>query len=574
MEVDLLATVTKFVEEGDITRLQSCIFDADNRDQLNGNSSELISLISSGLFDKEQTDSNSASNVVRCDSILLRLAECGSAKANVLALLESCGLHQPVARFRATVGALGLALSRIAAASNRRAVWAEAVEAVVRYLHVAVPAPSSFGLEGEERITLDADHSDVVSLVHEVDVYFLEVLMNSLQKDSSDFNEISRVLAVSCLQILSQPVVHCSLHIEGERKFRPRALEVALSLANKVAKLVPNAVEFFDWPDATKAQNATEESEDEELPERRITDQVPIKGIGVLFYLFYGENDPGAFAMDMDLVPSCYHPLHLMQQLLRPATALLDTQEDGGVHKGLLLAQGVLSRVEPASLLDSLLDSKVCSDFLVALVGVVTYCEVGEFRRLAFAVLQQLHKAVFCAARQRFYRVVFERAGHSGLRAWVITSLKDDVLLSLTQRTAFEQLGGHRLRQFVVEFCRLKNGAETDVLEVSEEIMAALNFLWCLLARDKSNETGLRDLVPALRKEFLDPLREALRLGKAHYQAQMRCSRDEPSESELVVGGQLLPPMSASQRDNVIRAALTTFDLIECTLSRFQAFDA
>ena len=79
-----------------------------------------------------------------------------------------------------------------------------------------------------------------------------------------------------------------------------------------------------------------------------------------------------------------------------------------------------------------------------------------------------------------------------------------------------------RFTQVLVrKFAKLSNGAETDLLEVSDEIMGALNFLICVMMRDKENVSGIWDLKEHLLKEYVAPLDTGLSMSRAHYHASI-----------------------------------------------------
>ena len=122
------------------------------------------------------------------------------------------------------------------------------------------------------------------------------------------------------------------------------------------------------------------------------------------------------------------------------------------------------------------------------------------------------------------------------------------------------------LQKMAKKFCKLSNGAETDLLEVSDEVMAALNFLIAMFIRDKDNIFGLWDIVTELERDFLQPLVQGLNLSRGHFKLKL----EEPKSTEvtLMVGGEVLPDMSREQKNEVIHSALNTFDMIECVLGQ------
>ena len=133
------------------------------------------------------------------------------------------------------------------------------------------------------------------------------------------------------------------------------------------------------------------------------------------------------------------------------------------------------------------------------------------------------------------------------------------------------------IHQILKKICRLSNGAETDLLEVSDEIMASLNFLICLLIRDKdNNHFDLGQILPYLENNFINPLEKGLSMSRAHYKLKLEEQNkntvhlESTSEISLMVGGQALPEMSHEQMKEVVHAAMNTFDIMECVLCQLK----
>jgi len=77
------------------------------------------------------------------------------------------------------------------------------------------------------------------------------------------------------------------------------------------------------------------------------------------------------------------------------------------------------------------------------------------------------------------------------------------------------------------------------------------------------------DVKDDLTLEYLKPLKTAINLSRAHYQLKVKENPNNKSdidEVSLMVGGQKLPQMTSNQMSEVIRAALNTFDMMECVL--------
>ena len=166
---------------------------------------------------------------------------------------------------------------------------------------------------------------------------------------------------------------------------------------------------------------------------------------------------------------------------------------------------------------------------------------------------------------------VLRTANHSGLIGHAIGILKNKLINNLKNNYQPEEFSDPNLQILIKRFCQLSNGAETDLLEVSDEIMASLNFLICMLIRDKENVLKIWNIIEDLENNFLKPLDKGLSMSRAHYKLKLDESKNQSKNSAksdvtLMVGGQPLPDMSKEQMNSVIQSALNTFDMMECVL--------
>ncbi|KAB1274905.1 Glomulin [Camelus dromedarius] len=145
----------------------------------------------------------------------------------------------------------------------------------------------------------------------------------------------------------------------------------------------------------------------------------------------------------------------------------------------------------------------------------------------------------------------------------------------------------------------LPEGAETDLLQNSDRIMASLNLLRYLVIKDNENDnqhmfnpsrqsvnaepnnsfinsseqTGLWTELEKIEKNFLKPLHIGLNMSKAHYEAEIKNSQEVQKSKDLcsvTVGGEEIPNMPPEMQLKVLHSALFTFDLIESVLARVE----
>ena len=183
----------------------------------------------------------------------------------------------------------------------------------------------------------------------------------------------------------------------------------------------------------------------------------------------------------------------------------------------------------------------------------------------------------FCTrfdAETKFFLSVTESKCHSGLKGWAVSKLKDlalDTAAAGGDPDKKAALFGPHFKQLCLRTFRLERGAETDLLEVSDEVMAALSFLYCLKSRGAPcSEEILSELTPT----FLSELETGLEMARGHYEMQLAeagGAEAESGEVSVIVSGQRLPQMGREEMRDVVSAALNTLDLMEMSLARLKS---
>ena len=164
---------------------------------------------------------------------------------------------------------------------------------------------------------------------------------------------------------------------------------------------------------------------------------------------------------------------------------------------------------------------------------------------------------------------------HSGLKGWAVSKMKDLALRTAAGDDAERKaaLFGPQFKQLCLRTFRLERGAETDLLEVSDEVMAALSFLYCIRSRGMPDA---EDILAELRPTFLSELERGLGMARAHYQAQLADGAFDSAEAaagevSVTVAGRRLPQMGREETRDVVSAALNTLDLMEMSLARLNS---
>uniref|UniRef100_A0A8C9D2M2 Glomulin, FKBP associated protein n=1 Tax=Panthera leo TaxID=9689 RepID=A0A8C9D2M2_PANLE len=230
--------------------------------------------------------------------------------------------------------------------------------------------------------------------------------------------------------------------------------------------------------------------------------------------------------ISIDQLPMVLSPSYLLQFNMGHIEVFLQRTEESVFSKGVDLLENGLLRIEDNSLLHQYLEIKSFLTVPQGLVKVMTLCPIETLKT---------HDNKWFTGPQ-------------------LISLLDLVLF-------------------------LPEGAETDLLQNSDRIMASLNLLRYLVIKDneKDNQTGLWTELGKIENNFLKPLHTGLNMSKAHYEAEIKNSQENSQDVQkskdlcsVTVGGEEIPNMPPEMQLKVLHSALFTFDLIESVLARVE----
>ncbi|XP_019482529.1 PREDICTED: glomulin isoform X3 [Hipposideros armiger] len=214
----------------------------------------------------------------------------------------------------------------------------------------------------------------------------------------------------------------------------------------------------------------------------------------------------------------------------------------------------------------------------LGLVKVMTLCPVETLRKKSLAMLQLYINKLDSQGKYTLFRCLLNTSNHSGVEAFIIQNIKNQIDISL-KRTYNKWFTGPQLISLLDLVLFLPEGAETDLLQNSDRIMASLNLLRYLVIKDNENDnqTGIWTELGKIENNFLKPLHTGLNMSKAHYEAQIKNNQENSQEVQkskdicsITVGGEDLPNMPPEMQLKVLHSALFTFDLIESVLARVE----
>ncbi|XP_016052676.1 PREDICTED: glomulin [Miniopterus natalensis] len=282
--------------------------------------------------------------------------------------------------------------------------------------------------------------------------------------------------------------------------------------------------------------------------------------------------------ISIDQLPMVLSPSYLLQFNMGHIEVFLQRTEESVFSKGLDLLETSLLRMEDNSLLHQYLEIKSFLTVPQGLVKVMTLCPDETLRKKGLAMLQLYINKLDFQGKYTLFRCLLSTSNHSGVEAFIIQNIKNQIDVSL-KRTHNKWFTGPQLISLLDLVLFLPEGAESDLLQNSDRIMASLNLLRYLVIKDNEsdNQTGLWTELGKIENNFLKPLHTGLNMSKAHYEAEIKNSQENSQEAQkckdfcsVTVGGEEIPNMPPEMQLKVLHSALFTFDLIESVLARVE----
>uniref|UniRef100_H0WHN9 Glomulin, FKBP associated protein n=1 Tax=Otolemur garnettii TaxID=30611 RepID=H0WHN9_OTOGA len=279
--------------------------------------------------------------------------------------------------------------------------------------------------------------------------------------------------------------------------------------------------------------------------------------------------------ISIDQLPMVLSPLYLLQFNMGHIDVFLQRTEESVFPKGLDLLENGLLRIEDNSLLYHYLEIKSFLAVPQGLVKVMTLCPIETLRKKSLAMLQLYINKLDSQGKYTLFRCLLNTSNHSGVEAFIIQNIKNQIDTSLKRTYNNKWFTGPQLISLLDLVLSLPDGAETDLLQNSDRIMASLNLLRYLVIKDNENDnqTGLWTELGKIENNFLKPLHTGLNMSKAHYEAEIKKNQEVQKSEDLcsiTIGGEDLPKMPPEMQLKVLHSALFTFDLIESVLARVE----
>ncbi|XP_051985176.1 glomulin, FKBP associated protein a [Xyrauchen texanus] len=544
------------IEQGDSAQVLSILVDEKNKNIVRCMGWNLLGPLVQILLKKEDK------NLPHCHAILSYLLEVCSPKELLVGLLEQVEdtdsgsiaetvtlLLQPLQTVLLRMGikkasSVGMALSTLLSQVAR------------------LPVP----------VTKEQEEDDVFGLCRcctallEFVKPFVEEIKEIIKDNNriSEDNELRVELLKFCMKSLSEPLL--GVHLKDpdtleKSPLREFATEILIILSI-IGESLPELL----------SRNILKKKEVPGFLEEEV--RYPKESLACMSHLLFVDH------IAMDIFPAVFSPVFVLQCNMEYIELLLSRTEESHLLKGLELYEKSLVRVEDNSLPVDLLELKTFFIVPQNIVKVMTLCPEQTLRTKGLKVFQLSIDKFNTEAKYKFFRGMLKTSHHAGVEGYITKNIKNQIDFSLKPGNGNEWfLGKHLLPLLRLVLC-LSQGPETDLLQNLDRIMESLNLLRYMLIRDKEweNETGIWTELYKIEDNYLRPLRTGLNMSKAHYEAELRSTKENRRKSKdsktpvcsVSVGNEELQHMTPEMQIQVLQSALFTFDLIESVLARIE----
>lgn len=280
-------------------------------------------------------------------------------------------------------------------------------------------------------------------------------------------------------------------------------------------------------------------------------------------------------------VPQVYSPRYLFETCSYLFKVLLNGRQNILISNGLVFMEDIVKRICPCSVPSDVLRLKIHEELFLLLVQVMVYRDVCADRKKAVCVFQKYIETFDMEARYSLISHLYDISEHSGVLSLITGAFKASVIECLDSTPRNTCFLGKNLELMLTKICHLPRGRFSDPVEISDEVIAALNLLRFLLIRDKHGETGIWSMKDSIQSEYLKPLRQGIEQCRMHWRIKAKdLERQRESHSDkndmqkvdmevtLTVGNQQLPPMSIAEKIAFSCRVMNVLDIMESILIR------
>lgn len=501
-----------------------------------------------------------------CDQLLSIIIEKSAPEEALLEFIEQIELSKNDAQFGLILPPLQELLKRLYLKRGRSLEWC--LNSISTYIE-NIPIPDHH-LEGKERLLMDSDPNiRRITRVYSLLPQFYQYFINEMNEADSNI-KTKQIITAFLISLLGKPLIYIDMDPESNANSEARLS--CSTIIQDICNIEKNVLKFLVNLEICHRENkkktTTDGSDDEKSPyENR--DKINMTTLSGLFYTVLS----GHFEVPESAIPQVYSLDYILHAAMFSVVHLLSFAEYGPLAKAIALCEAILSRF-PNQLTQELLSSSLHFDMCKGLANVAIYSSYESLRKRSVTLIGCHVNKFDYKGRCALVKYLIEASNHSGMIGYAITLYKSSINEAFQNPSMDDCFTGPQFSNMLKKICFLPHGAESDLVELADQIITSLNFLRYLTIKDTVNITGIQDCFSFIENNYLEQLRVGLNISKAHYEVKLKDIEegkhlpDEKVEISLNVGGNVLDNIPKENMKEIIYSALNAFHLIEGLIAR------
>nr|CAH7715049.1 unnamed protein product [Callosobruchus chinensis] len=550
---DFVTSVKHFLKEGDTEAVVTVFSDEKNQNEIVNHSWDLIPVLTEYLT--AHHEENNETLFKCCEKLLEDVANTSNPEETVLQFIEEIEGCTDDMQFLTLLRIVPRVICRISQKRLNSIGWYNnAIQSYLRQCEI----PDYDGLLGKDKLLLDSDdkvqrilylYSEILQL-HNA---FLEKVTTSTD---TTYNEHICITKKFLIQLLGKPLIYLDMEISNNIKSKARL--IAENIVDKILNIDYDPMVLYIRKHVNEVNTFDEGS---------------IEAVASLFYLIFGED------VYIHRVPKVYNPYFFFYNTLHLAVVLLESDQHIVVEKGMKLTTVLQQYVQHKKLPCLLLNSEDPKKFFLALSKVIIYNKLDILRNTALNIYKKFIKSFDCKGKYLILYNIMDHLNHSGLKGFTITLYKEELAsqLKLGNDHMSCYFKGVYLFKILDKFCYLHRKEESDLIEISDQIIATLNLLRYLILADNDGISLYMWHMDELEVKFLNPLKKGIEISRAHYELKIReilgesgtvNQKNLSNNMNVMVGSENLALLPNDEKLKVLNMSLTIFDVMDSLLSR------
>ncbi|XP_023940320.1 glomulin isoform X1 [Bicyclus anynana] len=505
-----------------------------------------------------------------CEEMLAIVVQKATPEEALLEFIEQIEVAKNDAQFAIIMEPLQQLLLKLSAKRGRSLEWC--LNSIASYID-AIPIPEH-KLEGQERLLMDSDTNirRIIKIYSLLPPFYTPFVKEMTTPDANV--RTKEIITAFLISLLGKPLIYVDLDPIANSTSEARLS--CVSIINDISTLLKNVIKLlpyveFHHKQSSKTKSNKNLTNDEELPPYEDEDKINLTTLSGLYYSFFSNH----FQVPDLVIPLVYSNEYVVHTILLCVVHLLSFDLFGPLTKGITLCKEILKKY-PSNVSYKMLTVPVHYSLCKSLIHVAIYSSYEFVRKESVKIISDHVNKFEYKGRLLLIKYMLSVANHSGMIGYAITLYKNSLDEAFKEPELPVCFTGMELKDMVNKICHLPHGPESDLVELADQIISALNFLRYLALKDITNRSGIRDCFSSIESDYLEKLRTGLNMSKAHYEVKLKDIEEAQRTNKInkevdvaiSVGGNMLDKIPTENKKEILHSALNAFHLIECLVAR------